>query len=409
MGPSGTVWERGVWWCACGSGVAALFSIAISQILLGAALLCFVVGRIPLRFPPIKLQLALFVFGTVLALMLSSDPRAGLPQLKKFYVFLMLPVIYSAVRNPADVLRLIYTWAAVATASGLWSFVQFWRKRSAALRSGHNFYSDYVADRVTGIYEPLDDVQRGDDAGVTTALRSAFLRAPCEVEMGLSASAGAVMGGALTIALTCSVWLATLAGLVYLVAAWRPKLLLLTPVVLGVFWLSAPGSVKERVVSIYYPHGTLDSNEHRYITRRVGWEMIKAHPWFGIGPEVGREFMHYLPADIHRPLPEAYYGHLHNIYLQYAAERGLPTLGCVSLAGGDDRMSQYWQALRRLAADDTVRRAILHGAIAAVLAILVEGLGEHNLGDSEVLSMFLTVVAWGYVAAADKEFTFRRS
>jgi len=27
-----------------------------------------------------------------------------------------------------------------------------------------------------------------------------------------------------------------------------------------------------------------------------------------------------------RPLPIGWYGHLHNIYLQYAAERGIPTM-----------------------------------------------------------------------------------
>ena len=42
--------------------------------------------------------------------------------------------------------------------------------------------------------------------------------------------------------------------------------------------------------------------------------------------------------------------------------------------------------------------ARIHGSIAALLALLVEGFFEHNLGDSEVLSMFWVVVAWGYRA-----------
>ena len=40
----------------------------------------------------------------------------------------------------------------------------------------------------------------------------------------------------------------------------------------------------------------------------------------------------------------------------------------------------------------------VHGAIAAILALLVEGLFEYNLGDSEVLTMFLIVVSGGYLA-----------
>ena len=64
--------------------------------------------------------------------------------------------------------------------------------------------------------------------------------------------------------------------------------------------------------------------------RRVGWEMIKAHPLVGVGLErVGPEFEHYVPADVPRPLPTGYYGHLHNIYYHFAAERGLPALAAI--------------------------------------------------------------------------------
>jgi len=33
-----------------------------------------------------------------------------------------------------------------------------------------------------------------------------------------------------------------------------------------------------------------------------------------------------------------------------------------------------------------------------ILAILAEGFAEYNLGDSEVLTMYLAVVAFGYLA-----------
>jgi hypothetical protein len=43
-------------------------------------------------------------------------------------------------------------------------------------------------------------------------------------------------------------------------------------------------------------------------------------------------------------------------------------------------------------------RFVLHGSIAVILAILAAGLFEYNLGDSEVLTMFLIVVGFGYIA-----------
>ena len=44
---------------------------------------------------------------------------------------------------------------------------------------------------------------------------------------------------------------------------------------------------------------------------------------------------------------------------------------------------------------------ILHGTIAVVIGILVGGIAEYNLGDSEVLMMFLCVLALGYAAVDD--------
>ena len=43
-------------------------------------------------------------------------------------------------------------------------------------------------------------------------------------------------------------------------------------------------------------------------------------------------------------------------------------------------------------------RFVLHGSIAVILAILAEGFFEYNLGDSEVLTIFLAVLAFGYIA-----------
>ncbi len=58
----------------------------------------------------------------------------------------------------------------------------------------------------------------------------------------------------------------------------------------------------------------------------------------------------------------------------------------------------FARALHRKPANPEAR-FVLHGAIAAILALLAEGYAEYNLGDSEVLTLFLAVVAFGYIAA----------
>ena len=135
---------------------------------------------------------------------------------------------------------------------------------------------------------------------------------------------------------------------------------------------------------------------------RTGLRMIAAHPIFGIGPEqVQPQFLAYLPADVPRPLPKGWYGHLHNIYLQYAAERGLPALACMLWLIG--KMALDFRRALQLASSRSNARFIWIGALAVIVAILAEGFFEYNLGDSEVLTMFLATMTCGYVAIKSGE------
>jgi predicted MFS family arabinose efflux permease len=52
----------------------------------------------------------------------------------------------------------------------------------------------------------------------------------------------------------------------------------------------------------------------------------------------------------------------------------------------------------RFSQEDYTRRMLLHGAVAGILAILVGGMLERNLGDSEVLTLFWAMLACGYTA-----------
>jgi O-antigen ligase len=392
---------RAAFLLSAGSAVAVLFSIAVSHILLASAVLTTLVARERLRLPPIKLPLMLFILGTVIAVLLSTDPAAGLPQLKKFFVYLVLIVLYTTLRGIADVRRIILIWAVIAAVSGIWSFVQFWQKRSRAVAANADVYQSYVGDRVTGFMSHWMTFS-AEQMMAGLLLASLLIFGAVRSRRSWLWTAAVIIGASVMIAWTRSVWLATAAATIYLAAVWRPRLLLALPVAAVLLWFVAPASVRERVISIYRPHGQVDSNEHRRVTFRTGLEMIKARPLFGLGPEVvGKDFMKYVPADIPRPLPEGFYGHLHNVYLQYAAERGLLTLAALLWLLGKIVLD-FARAVKRVAPGERLRRGILHGCIAAILAILVEAFFELNLGDTEVLTMFLAVVAFGYIAAEDR-------
>src|SRR5437899_4934276 len=121
--------QRAAFYLAGASAAADLVSIAACHTLLVAATLALLLSRPKLRFPPIMLPILLFMAGTVVSMLLSGEPSLGLKQVKKFFVYLMLIVIYNTFRKMKEMLWLVYAWAAAATVQALWSFHQYVDKR----------------------------------------------------------------------------------------------------------------------------------------------------------------------------------------------------------------------------------------------------------------------------------------
>ena len=381
----------------CASLISILFSIAVSQICLALALAALLLSSEKLRLPPIKLPLALFIAGTVFSLLLSGHIRDGTPQIRKFFVLLVLLLVYSTFRKISEIRGIVLLFALVATLSAVRSLFQFWEKYQEAAAQHSNFYDFYVGSRITGFMSHW--MTFGGEEMIVLLLLASFLffsRATRWKAAGWLCALVLVVS--MVLGYTRSIFLLGFPiGLMYLLWFWHKWLFAAAPVAGLIIFLVSPASLKERVISAFQPHGETDSNLHRAITRETGFAMIRAHPWWGLGPEqVGKQFEQWVPTDVARPLPEGWYGHLHNIYLEYAAERGIPTALLLFWMIG----KIFWdfaRALRgKLAA--TEARFVLHGAIAVILAILAEGFLEYNLGDSEVLTLFLAVTAFGYVA-----------
>jgi O-antigen ligase len=386
---------RIAFYLTCGSAVSILFSIAVSQTLMALAFAAFLFSGLPFKLPPIKLPLALFMIGTVISLLASVDPRSGTPQIRKFFVFLILLLISSTFRRTAEVRGVVLAWSFVASLSALRSLFQFGQKYRESVEAHQNFYQYYVGERITGFMSHW--MTFGGEEMVVLLMLAAFLFFSVTTKWKTAGwICGAILLLSLVLGMTRSIFLLGMPlGMLYLLWFWHRWLVVAVPVAAVAVLLSVT-PLRERAASILQPHGETDSNMHRTITRRTGLEMIKAHPLLGLGPEqVKAQFDRWVPADIPRPLPDGWYGHLHNIYLQYAAERGIPTMLCMMWLIGK-LLFDFIQRLRRGVRGD--ERFILHGAIAVILAILAEGLLEYNLGDSEVLTMFLCVAAFGYVA-----------
>jgi putative inorganic carbon (hco3(-)) transporter len=401
MTSSQPVLFRAAYYFAFGSAVSILIGIAPSQILLGLAVVTLLLSGAKLRIPRIWLPLALFMAGTLIALALADHPAAGLPQVRKFYVFLMLPVVFSTIRDRVSMRWLFLSWGAVGAGTAVWGVVQFVHKLAQARAAGKDFYEYYTSERITGAMSHW--MTFGGEEMFALLMLGAFLFFGPERSFR-RLWPWLLCAGLLLVALvlgeTRSIWLATLVAGLYLVWAWKRWVVVVIPVVLVLAAFFGPSSVKDRVASFTRPRKDVDSNEFRVVTWRTGLRMIEKHPWFGVGPEEVRlEFNDYVPADIPRPLPRGWYGHLHNIYLHYAAERGIPTM-LVLMWLLARVLFDFWRALSKLPPGPSDERFILRGAIAVVIATLVAGFFELNLGDSEVLTMFLVTIACGYTAIA---------
>jgi putative inorganic carbon (HCO3(-)) transporter len=389
--------DRAAFYLTCGSLVSILFSIAVSQILLGLALAALLLSSERMRLPPIKLPLVLFMAGTILSLLFSGHMSEGTPQIRKFLVFAILLLVYSTFRTISEIRGIVLAWAGVATLSAVRSLFQFWQKYQDSQAAHQHFYDFYVGERITGFMSHW--MTFGGEEMIVLLLLASYLFFSGERRWKTAGwFCAAILAISMVLGFTRSIFLLGFpVGLLYLLWFWHRWLVAAAPVVAVIAFLAAPAALKERVTSIVQPHGQMDSNEHRNITRRTGVAIIRAHPFLGLGPEqVKYQFERWVPADIPKPLPEGWYGHLHNIYLQYAAERGIPTM--LFIMWMIAKILWDFLVTLRKTPPSAEARFVLHGAIAAILAILAEGFLEYNLGDSEVLTLFLAVVGFGYIA-----------
>ncbi|OFV97164.1 MAG: hypothetical protein A3F68_03345 [Acidobacteria bacterium RIFCSPLOWO2_12_FULL_54_10] len=369
-----------------GSAASILFSIAVSQILLGGAILTLLLSRRRLTFPArLGLPLIGFVFWTMLSVVLAPDPVSGVANLKKLFPLLIFVVVYNSVREQDHLLRLLKGVIGTTVLAGLFGFGQFAYAYWNLSRQGKPFYENYVLHQASGFMSHW--LTFGAQLMLVFLLISSilFFFRPlrfqpiwwtCFVLIGLGILASFARG----------IWVGAFFGAAYLLARYRLKLLWLLPVLLIFIYLISPSSMKRRAESLIDLR-TDSSNQSRPVMFLTGIEMIRSHPFFGLGPgRVEVEFLHYKPASL--PLPHAWYGHLHNNYTQIAAERGLPCLFFF--------LWFFFEILRATfswgKASSAELRTFGHAAFAITVGFLVAGLFEFNFGDSEVLMLYLFLV-----------------
>jgi putative inorganic carbon (hco3(-)) transporter len=324
----------------------------------------------------------------IAALATASTAMSAMPAMALQEVALILGLIAVAVGAADEMVRhgLRGARIAVLIGSGVYAFVLF-ALIAASVAGGANVvwsamavgYDNYrFFNHVQTAALPLLALQvigapRGGRgqwvAWFTMVVFWAFIICSSARGTALAIAAGVVVASAMTG--VRAVWpLARTLGtsllvglLVYgLVFQWLPRLGLL-----------ALGEPAERSVA------SISSDSARLQLWQVAVDQIRSSPWLGIGP------MHYA----HQPNPKA--AHPHNIYLQIAAEWGIPMLlALLALAGVG--LAKLRAAIKR--ADGQAARAEGAGLLVACIAILADGAVSGNFVMPVAQMWIALVAAW---------------
>lgn len=377
-----------------------LISLAASQAFLAVAGLAYLFHLVRARpaaaFPPVKLPLALFCLLTVVSVFGAANPAAGWLAVRKLVLFAILLLAVNLVvssRHLRALFQALFFESALAGLVAVGQFVVQYREVRALHPDRVYYYM--TLERITGFMGHWMNFG-GQQMLVFLALLAFLLLAPRAGKIGW----GVITITAVSIVLnfTRGVWLGCFAGALYLVARWKPRWLLAVPALLLAGYLAAPDLVRERVALAFHPSRD-PALSIRFEMWQAGGRMIRAHPFLGVGPNnIEGVYDLYLPPG-KSPEP-GYHGHLHNDFIQFAAERGLPCLAAwVWLMGA--LAGHAWRIRPRLA--EGAHAWVADAALAAWLAFMVEGCFEYNFGTSPVLMVFLFLVTTPFVAERFEE------
>jgi len=368
----------GVWAALPGQVLAfsllfSLISISLTESFLFMAVVLWAVWLLvekrnfsaPAFFIPLLAYSALSLASSAF----SVNATVSFRDCRELALYLMIPVAYMSLRGLAAVRRANYAVFASAAVSILYAFYREFFK-SAPEERIKAFMGHYMTQ--AGLLAMF----------VALALAMAiFGKGKARYLWGAGALAA---GAALEMTLTRSAWIGVAVAACVLVFIWKPKFVLVVPVLVAIVFFASPAAVKRRVLSIFTLQGY--SNRMRIEYLRAGAGIIRDYPLLGTGPDtvdmVFQSPKYGLSDEAKRNV------HLHNTIVQIAAERGLP-------AAAAWLVFVVWvgvSLVKVVRTREPDRLPLAAGGLAALAVLVVAGLFEYNFGDSEITILFLYLI-----------------
>jgi O-antigen ligase len=374
----------GLYW----AHVVALFGLAGSNVLLGLAVLTAPLsggsrglGRRACR--PLLLVVALYVALLGLSVVTSFDPPRSARSLSELFALCTLLAGLALVRDERAVRGMVDAVVLLATGEAVVGLVQLVAAGGPDLAHRiQGTFSHYMT--FSGILMIADLV----------LLARLVARGR---ESGWRAWALVPINAALVATLTRSAWVGLAVGLAVLLLLGRRRLLLWWVPAALLLLLLLPPAVLDRAASIVDPGDP--TNSDRLCMARAGAAMIRERPLVGQGPDMVevRYPLYRMPDATRKWVP-----HLHDAFLEVAAERGLPALVALLLLLGvpaGRALADY----RREGGRSGPRADLWLAVLGGLVGFAVAGLFEDNWGDVEVQRLVLVLLAIPYGLALKDE------
>jgi O-antigen ligase len=349
------------------SVVGVTFSVALSSIAMGSAILLMIVSQFlpgTKKIPRTGFEFLFLAYlcCEILATLFSPEPLSSLVNMKRFFLISLVYLASFTVDSPAKLL------GALACFIGAASLVSLLEVFSLSTSGGHflrvSLFQYFMTEGGIKMFALLLAVPFIIHPGTPRGWRIAAAAAAVPLLVGL------------VLTQTRSSWFGFLSGAA-LVGIVRSRYVLLLLVLLVVmFLLFAPADYRARAASIFDP--TLTSNLTRIQMIATGWRMFLDRPLTGWGDiDLRKYYVTYIV-----PLDTAEGGHLHNNLMMLLVTLGIG--GFAATMAIFVRIFTRESAAYRATNGDWLLGSASLGALTACLGFHVNGLFEWNFGDHEI-------------------------
>lgn len=360
-----------------------VWAIALSNAFLGLAALWSARHHRRLRWSwqavaPLVMPLGVYAILYAASVLASVEPARSAGELKSLLGLATLPFAILLARGESGVRRIVDLLILMMVALAVYGVGQYvltdYGPLDRRIPGPFSHYMTFAGVLLLGYFLVLGRIAAGDGwrrLGPWLAL--------------------ATIGATLILTLTRGAWVAAGAGfaVVLLLRARRLLPVYLAALLLGGGLVLAlgPETWRERVASIADPRD--ESNYDRLSMLQAGLFMIAERPLFGIGPGMVE---HRYPIYRHPTAPRFQAHHLHNTFLQIAAESGLLSLGAYLwlMAAG---LRLAYRGYRNGGGAGGERADLYLGVLLALFGFNLAGLFEANWRDSEIQRLVLFLLA----------------